>query len=246
MTVCEPHGDANVTLPLCFLTVIVKLVELVPLTFAEAGDTCIWPLLLEVAVIVLVPVLLFRCTLIVPDPFSAIVIAVGLTEIEHGTGVGVGDGVGVGVGVALGVGVAVGMGVGDGVGDDDGVGVGVADDEGDGDGVADEEGDGDGDADGSGVGLGSGITPPPEPVRTTPGIQASKNLSDSRVTSPAPVIPTLTEPGSSFANLTLVSTGMCPRQSKLMVNGILMVTPVSVEKFWVVTVPEPLKSIVIA
>lgn len=69
VTVCEPHGEPNVTLPLCFLTVIVKLVELVPLTFAEDGDTCIWPLLLEVAVIVLVPLLLFRCTLIVPEPF---------------------------------------------------------------------------------------------------------------------------------------------------------------------------------
>lgn len=94
VTVCEPHGESNVTLPLCFLTVIVKFVELVPLTLTEAGDTCIWPLLLDVAVMVLLPLLLFRCTLIVPEPSCAIVIGLGLAEIVHGTGVGVGDGEG--------------------------------------------------------------------------------------------------------------------------------------------------------
>jgi len=39
---------------------------------------------------------------------------------------------------------------------------------------------------------------------------------------------------------------MRPRQSKVTVHGILIVTPVSVEKFCVVTVPESLKSIVTA
>jgi hypothetical protein len=247
VTVCEPH-DENVTLPLTFLTVIVKLVEFVPVTLTEAGDTCIWPLLLEVAVMVALPLLLLRCALTVTEPFSAIVIEVGLTEIEHGTGVGVdagvGDAEGVGVGDEEGVGVGDAEGVG--VGDAEGVGDGVADAEGDGDGDGDDEGVGVGDAERSGVGVGSGITPPPEPVRTTSGIQASKNRSDSKVTSPEPVIATLTDPGSSFANLTFVSTGIRPRQSKLIVNGMLMVTPVSVKRFWVVTVPEPLKSIVTA
>ena len=59
------------TLPGSFFTAIVNVVEAVPLTVAKEGVTCICPLLLEVAVIVPVPLKLFRCTLTVPEPFSA-------------------------------------------------------------------------------------------------------------------------------------------------------------------------------
>lgn len=39
MTVRDPHEDENVTLPLCFFTLMVKFVELVPETVAELGET---------------------------------------------------------------------------------------------------------------------------------------------------------------------------------------------------------------
>jgi len=52
VTTCEPQGDEKVTLPLVFLTEIVKLAVLEPLTVAEDGETWICPLLLEAAVIV--------------------------------------------------------------------------------------------------------------------------------------------------------------------------------------------------
>jgi len=51
-------------------------------------------------------------------------------------------------------------------------------------------------------------------------------------------------PATTLVNPTDVSIGVRPRQSNAIVRGILIVTPLSVEKFWVVTVPEPLKSIV--
>ena len=60
VTVCEPHDEEIVTEPLCFLTLIVNVVEPVPVTVAESGETCIWPLLLDVAVIVPLPLKLFR------------------------------------------------------------------------------------------------------------------------------------------------------------------------------------------
>jgi hypothetical protein len=63
------------------------------------------------------------------------------------------------------------------------------------------------------------------------------------VISPEPVISTLVVP-LSLVNPTEVSTGVRPRQSNVIVRGMLIVTPVSVEKVCVVTVPEPLKSIV--
>ncbi len=199
--------------------------------------------------IVALPLLLFKCTLTVPEPFCAIVIELGLTESEHGTGVGVGDGVGDGVGVGVGDDDGVGVGVGDeegvGVGDEEGVGVG--DDEGVG--LGDDEGVGVGVAAGSGVGVGSGITLPPGPLRVTDGIHESRKISESRVTSPEPVILTFTDlfsPATTLVKPTDVSTGIRPRQSKVTVRGMVMVTPLSVEKFWVVTVPEPLKSIVTA
>lgn len=59
-TVCEPHDEENVTLPLCFLTVIVNVAEFVPVTLAEDGETWICPLLLELALIVPLPLKLFR------------------------------------------------------------------------------------------------------------------------------------------------------------------------------------------
>jgi hypothetical protein len=39
VTVCEPHDEEKVTLPLVFLTVMVNDVELAPLTVAELGET---------------------------------------------------------------------------------------------------------------------------------------------------------------------------------------------------------------
>ena len=39
LTVCEPHGEEKVTLPLCFLTVIEKLAGVLPFAVCEAGDT---------------------------------------------------------------------------------------------------------------------------------------------------------------------------------------------------------------
>jgi hypothetical protein len=182
----------------------------------------------------------------VPEPFSAIEIVLGVAVIVHGTGVGVGAGVGVGVGVGVGAGVAVGYGVGVALADGYGVGVALAD--GSGVGVAEDDGAAVGvaDADGSGVGP-SEITLPPEPLRSTAGIQESRNISESRVTSPEPVILTLLDrstPATVFVNPTEVSIGVRPRQSNPTVRGILMVTPFSVVKFRVVCAPEPLKSMV--
>jgi len=68
-TFCDPHDDEKVTLPFCFLTLMVKLAGLDPDTEAEPGDTWIWPLLLELAEIVPLPLKLFSRTEIVPDPF---------------------------------------------------------------------------------------------------------------------------------------------------------------------------------
>jgi hypothetical protein len=39
VTVCEPHEDVKVTLPLCFFTLMVKVVEFVPETVADVGET---------------------------------------------------------------------------------------------------------------------------------------------------------------------------------------------------------------
>ena len=60
---------AKVTLPLVLFTVTVKVAAAVPLTLLELGVTWICPLLLDVAVIVPVPVTLFRFTLTVFEPF---------------------------------------------------------------------------------------------------------------------------------------------------------------------------------
>ena len=38
-TVCDPQLELNVTLPLCFLTVMSKLAVSVPVKTFEAGDT---------------------------------------------------------------------------------------------------------------------------------------------------------------------------------------------------------------
>ena len=38
-TVCEPHDEEKVTLPLFFLTVMVNVAGLDPLTVAEPGET---------------------------------------------------------------------------------------------------------------------------------------------------------------------------------------------------------------
>ncbi len=142
--------------------------------------------MLEVAVIVPVPLKLFRCALTEPDPFSAIVIDVTLVVIEHATGVAVADGDGDGLTVAEGTGVALGYGLGVALADGSGVGVALAD--GSGVGVADADGDGDGLAPASGVGVGSEITLPPKPFRITAGREPSSNISESMVTSPEPVI----------------------------------------------------------
>jgi hypothetical protein len=63
------------------------------------------------------------------------------------------------------------------------------------------------------------------------------------VMSPEPVTPTLVEP-LSLLKPTEVSSGIRPRQSKTIVRGKVTATPVSVEKVWVDTVPDPSKSIV--
>lgn len=59
-TVCEPQEDERVTAPFCFFTVIVKVTELLPVTFCEPGITWICPLLLDVAVMVSEPLKLSR------------------------------------------------------------------------------------------------------------------------------------------------------------------------------------------
>jgi len=192
-TLCDPHDDEKVTLPFCFLTLIVKLAGFDPDTVAELGDTCIWPLLLELAEIVPLPLKLFRRTEMVSEPFCEIVIDVGLAEREHGAtvGVAVGLGTGVGVGVGPGVGVGVGTGVGVGVGTGVGVGVGLAE----GVGVALGEGLASGDAEGLalGDGLGSAIGFPPAPLSPGVGIEPSAKISKSMVTSPEPEMFTLLE-----------------------------------------------------
>jgi hypothetical protein len=38
LTVCDPQDDEKVTEPLCFLTVMVKVAELLPVTLLEAGE----------------------------------------------------------------------------------------------------------------------------------------------------------------------------------------------------------------
>ncbi|HSV33534.1 MAG TPA: hypothetical protein VLH87_05375, partial [Pyrinomonadaceae bacterium] len=169
----------------------------------------------------------------------------GLAEIEQGTVVGDGDGSTVGDGNIVGVGRTVGVGNIVGVGRTVGVGNTV----GDGDGDAPGEGDatGDGDAAGDGVAFGSGMSCTGVGLTVTPGSQPSSKISELIVTSPEPVMMTLTEPDKSFENATLSSFAVRPRQSKSIVEiGMLKVTPVSVVKFCVLTVPEPLKSMVIA
>jgi len=171
LTVCDPHDEEKVTLSLsCFFTVIVNVTELVPLTVAEVGSTCICPLLLGVAVIVPLPLKLFRFTLTVAELFFAIVNVVG-AEIEHGTGVGELEGDAEGVGDAAGDAEGDGEAAGDADGDADGDAAGDA--EGDGDADGDADGDGDGVGEEPGVGVGSGTTLPPEPLRVTAGIERS-------------------------------------------------------------------------
>lgn len=178
-----------------------------------------------------------------------IVRALGLAEIEHGTGGGVGVGVGVPVGVGVGVGVPVGVGVGVGVPVGVGVGVGVPVGVGVGVGVGDADGEGDGDDEGVAVGIceGSGIKPPDTfALKLTLGIDASWKISASIVTSPEPVMFTLLVP-LPLLNPTETSLGVRPRQSKAIVCRVVMnVTPLSNEKLCVVAVPEAPKSIVTA
>ena len=95
-------------------------------------------------------------------------------------------GVGVGVGDAFGSGVGVGLGVGVAVGY--AVGVGDA--------------------------PGSGIKPPGVPVYVTAGNKESEKNWASKVTSPEPVIPTLTV-FLPFEKPNDCSPGMRPRQSKV-------------------------------
>ena len=113
MTVCEPHNEEKATLPLVFLTVIVNDAELEPETVADPGATWIWPLLLEVAVIVPLPLKLISCTLTVAEPFSDIVSELALADSEQGVGGGVGEVPGVGDVDGVGDGLPVGSGVGD-------------------------------------------------------------------------------------------------------------------------------------
>jgi hypothetical protein len=120
VTTCVPHTDEKLTLPLCFLTVMLKVAVLLPFTVCELGATWIWPPLLEEALIVPLPAKLFRCRPTLPEPLLIMVKTLAWATMEQGTGVGVA--VGAGVGVAVGVGVGVGVGIGIGVG----VGVGVA------------------------------------------------------------------------------------------------------------------------
>ena len=115
--------EENVTLPLLFLTVTVKLAGEVPLTSCDVGVTWICPPLLEVAVMVPEPLALVRFTLMLPEAKSTTFNGSGLAFNRHGPGVGVGVAVAVAVGV--GVGYAVGVAVGVGFGLAVGVGVGV-------------------------------------------------------------------------------------------------------------------------
>lgn len=185
-----------------------------------------------------------------PDPFCAIVIEVGLADNEQGGTAGVGVGLGKGVGVGVGAGVEVGVGSGGGVGVGIGVGIGVGLLVGVGDslGVGLAAGEGSGLAPGEAVG--SGITVPPVPFKGGVGMEPSAKISKFIVTSPEPEIFTLLEksiPAMRLLNPTLTSAGIRPRQSKLNeLPGIFIVTPVSVEKFCVVRTPDPLKSMVTA
>jgi hypothetical protein len=172
-TVLDPHDEENVTLPSFFFTVIVNVADPVPVTFAEPGLTCICPLLLEVAVIVPLPLKLFRFALTVPEPFWAMVNEPGFAEIEQATGLAVGDGDAEGEAD----GDAEGEADGDGDADGDAAGDGDADGEADGDGDGEADGDGDGEADGpgeeTGVGEASAITLPPEPLSVVAGMSLS-------------------------------------------------------------------------
>lgn len=178
------------TLPDCFLTLMVNVAHVLPDTVATLGDTWIWPLLLDVALMEPLPTAPASRTLTVPDPFSLMVMAVLLGSIVQGTGVGVGDGVGDGVGVGVGVGDGVGVGVGGGVA----FGSGVALGSGVGDGVAFGSGVGVGvaiDPLGVPLGVGSATTVPPVPFKVGAGTEASSKISASSVTSPDPEMLTL-------------------------------------------------------
>jgi hypothetical protein len=182
-----------------------------------------------------------------------IVRALGLAEIEHGTGGGVGVGVGAGVGVGPGVGVGVGVGVGAGVGVGIGVGIGVGVGFGVGVafgiGVGDGDGEGEGDDEGVAVGIGegSGIKPPDTfALKLTLGIDPSWKISESMVTSPEPVMFTLLV-RLPLLNPTETSLGVRPRQSKVTVRRVVVnMTPLSNGKLCVVAVPAAPKSIVTA
>jgi hypothetical protein len=86
-TVFEPQFEpvVKVTDTFCFFTDTLKLTVPPPLgTVADAGDTCICPLLLPVAVTVPAPTRLLIVTLIELPAFSSSDREVGLTVIEHG------------------------------------------------------------------------------------------------------------------------------------------------------------------
>jgi hypothetical protein len=86
-TVFEPQFEPVVKLTetFCFFTDTLKLTVPPPLaTVADAGDTCICPVLLPVAVTVPVPTRLLSVTLIELPPFSSSEREVGLTVIEQG------------------------------------------------------------------------------------------------------------------------------------------------------------------
>jgi hypothetical protein len=86
-TVFEPQFEPVVKLTetFCFFTDTLKLTVPPPLaTVADAGVTCICPLLLPVAVTVPVPTRLLSVTLIELPPFSSSDREVGLTVIEQG------------------------------------------------------------------------------------------------------------------------------------------------------------------
>src|SRR5215468_6521164 len=164
LRVFEPQGDEKVTLPLTFFTVMINIAGLLPLTFCEAGVTCICPLLPEVAVIVPAPLNCVRLTSTLAAPLLRIVNCSGDAESEHHPGVGLGYGVGlvVGPGEATGVGVGVEFGwqftpwFPQGVGVGNGEITGVGDAEGSGVGVGEAGGNGE-----PGVGPGSGIVGAP-------------------------------------------------------------------------------------
>jgi hypothetical protein len=200
--------------------------------------------LLEVALIVPLPVKLFRLTFTGKAPSLTIDNDVGSVDSEHTTG----EGFGLGLGETPGLGLTPGDGFGDtcGLGFGETPGLGFTEGEGAGDWPGEGLGEAPGDGELCGDAPGSGITPPP-PVTVTGGIEVSRKISRSNVTSPDPETFMFTVGGEAFGlrNPNDSSPAMRPRQSnEIDFTPVVNWTPCSRSKFRVVKFPKPSQSMV--